>query len=82
MLFEKDGVIKTHNNPNTVNVLLRYGWKPYTPPKAKSAEPEKESAGDSEQEETTKEFICPECGFVAASKSGLSAHVRAKHPKE
>lgn len=24
-------------------------------------------------------FSCPECGFEASSKAGLSAHIRAKH---
>ena len=40
--------------------------------------------GEEEQHETTVPTVlkCAECEFEAANKSGLSAHIRAKHPKE
>lgn len=32
-----------------------------------------------EQADSTDDFTCPLCDFVAGSKSGLSSHTRAKH---
>lgn len=37
---------------------------------------ETEKTGDDAQ---VSSFLCPHCDFEAASKSGLSAHIRAKH---
>jgi len=38
-----------------------------------------EQVGDAENDAQTSCFSCPYCDFVAASKGGLSAHIRAKH---
>ena len=44
--------------------------------KKQAEETTKESAGDDAQIPC---FSCPHCDFKASTKSGLSAHIRAKH---
>lgn len=40
---------------------------------------EQEEAEKTGNDAQVSSFLCPHCDFKAASKSGLSAHIRAKH---
>lgn len=40
---------------------------------------EKEAESEVVEEKTDDPLACPDCGFVAKTKGGLAAHIRAKH---
>jgi hypothetical protein len=45
-------------------------------------EPAQEQAEEVGDDAQVSSFLCPHCDFEAASKGGLSAHIRAKHKEE
>lgn len=82
----EDGVFETEDE-ELINSLLEhdgYGITFFSPEVKKRADKEAVKKAEKEKKERLEKSMtsCPYCSFNAKTKSGLTNHIRFKHPKE
>lgn len=76
---EKGEMLLSADHPALERMKTHFQYEDITAAPAAVAEPDLDKSSEEEPKAEEDKFVCPHCGFEAASKSGLTAHIRAKH---
>jgi hypothetical protein len=74
-VFDDNGIFET-GDPKLIEWIRKN--KPFLKPIQEEPKQAEETGGDAQ----APSLLCPYCGLPAKNKSGLSAHIRAKHKEE